>query len=54
MELFLNDSLYGIQPYRGKMAGRRHVEKDQGFLLADMIGDADLNIERGAELHSLA
>jgi glutaminyl-peptide cyclotransferase len=33
-------------PSRGEVAERRHPQEDQGLLLADMIGDKDLDILR--------
>jgi glutaminyl-peptide cyclotransferase len=40
------DSLYGIRHLAEKWEGDGTLKKVKAFLLADMIGDADLNIER--------
>jgi len=40
------DSLYGIRHLAEKWEGDGTLKKTKAFLLADMIGDADLNIER--------
>jgi glutaminyl-peptide cyclotransferase len=43
---FLDDSLYGITHLAEKWQADGTLKKIKGFLLADMIGDADLNIDR--------
>lgn len=43
---FLEDSLYGIRHVAEKWEGDGTLKKIKAFLLADMIGDADLNIDR--------
>jgi glutaminyl-peptide cyclotransferase len=43
---FLDDSLYGIRHLAEKWEAEGTLKKVKAFLLADMIGDADLNIER--------
>jgi glutaminyl-peptide cyclotransferase len=43
---FSQDSLYGITHLAKKWQGDGTLKKIKAFLLADMIGDADLNIER--------
>jgi glutaminyl-peptide cyclotransferase len=43
---FLDDSLYGIRHLKDKWEADGTLKKIKAFLLADMIGDADLNIER--------
>ena len=43
---FLDDSLYGIKHVAEKWEADGTLKKIKAFLLADMIGDADLNIER--------
>jgi glutaminyl-peptide cyclotransferase len=43
---FLSDSLYGIKHLAEKWGGDGTLKKIKAFLLADMVGDADLNIER--------
>ena len=43
---FLNDSLYGIKHVAEKWEADGTLKKIKAFLLADMIGDADLNIDR--------
>jgi glutaminyl-peptide cyclotransferase len=45
---FLDDSLYGIRHLAEKWEADGTLKKIKAFLLADMIGDADLNIERDA------
>lgn len=40
------DSLYGIRHLAEKWSNDGTIKKMKAFLLADMIGDADLNIER--------
>jgi len=42
---FLNDSLYGIRHLAEKWQTDGTLKKIKAFLLADMVGDADLNIE---------
>ena len=42
----LNDSLYGIEHVAQKWQADGTLKKVKAFLLADMIGDADLNIDR--------
>jgi glutaminyl-peptide cyclotransferase len=42
---FLNDSLYGIGHLEEKWEADGTLKKIKAFLLADMVGDADLNIE---------
>jgi len=43
---FEKDSLYGITHLAEKWEGDGTLKKIKAFLLADMVGDADLNIER--------
>jgi len=43
---FLDDSLYGIRHLAEKWDGDGTLKTIKAFLLADMIGDADLNIDR--------
>ena len=43
---FLDDSLYGIRHLAEKWQADGTLKKVKAFLLADMIGDADLNIDR--------
>jgi glutaminyl-peptide cyclotransferase len=43
---FLDDSLYGIKHIAEKWEADGTLKKIKAFLLADMIGDADLNIDR--------
>jgi glutaminyl-peptide cyclotransferase len=43
---FMNDSLYGITHLAEKWQADGTLKKVKAFLLADMIGDADLNIDR--------
>jgi Zn-dependent M28 family amino/carboxypeptidase len=43
---FKDDSLYGITHVAEKWQGDGTLKKLRAFLLADMIGDADLNIDR--------
>ena len=43
---FLEDSLYGITHVAEKWQADGTLKKVKAFLLADMIGDADLNIDR--------
>ena len=43
---FEKDSLYGIRHLAGKWQADGRLQKIKAFLLADMIGDADLNIDR--------
>jgi glutaminyl-peptide cyclotransferase len=42
---FLDDSLYGVRHLEEKWEGDGTLKKIRAFLLADMVGDADLNIE---------
>ena len=49
---FDDDSLYGITHVAEKWQGDGTLKKVKAFLLADMIGDADLNIDR--DLNSTA
>jgi Zn-dependent M28 family amino/carboxypeptidase len=42
---FLEDSLYGIRHLEEKWEADGTLKKIKAFLLADMVGDADLNIE---------
>jgi glutaminyl-peptide cyclotransferase len=42
---FLEDSLYGIRHLQEKWEADGTLKKIKAFLLADMVGDADLNIE---------
>jgi len=42
---FLDDSLYGIRHLEEKWEADGTLKKIKAFLLADMVGDADLNIE---------
>src|SRR5229473_5228108 len=43
---FIDDSLYGIRHLAEKWEADGTLKKIKAFLLADMVGDADLNIER--------
>jgi len=43
---FMDDSLYGITHLAEKWQADGTQEKIKAFLLADMVGDADLNIDR--------
>jgi glutaminyl-peptide cyclotransferase len=43
---FLDDSLYGIRHLAEKWEADGSLKKIKAFLLADMIGDADLNVDR--------
>ena len=43
---FLDDSLYGIRHLVDKWEKDGTLKKIKAFLLADMVGDADLNIDR--------
>ena len=43
---FLSDSLYGIQHLADKWQADGTLKKIKAFLLTDMIGDADLDIDR--------
>ncbi|HZQ96521.1 MAG TPA: M28 family peptidase [Candidatus Sulfotelmatobacter sp.] len=43
---FMSDSLYGITHLAEKWEGDGTLKKVKAFLLADMIGDADLNVDR--------
>jgi len=43
---FLDDSLYGIRHLAEKWEADGTIKKIKAFLLADMIGDADLNVDR--------
>lgn len=43
---FLDDSLYGIRHLAEKWGADGTLKKIKAFLLADMIGDADLNVDR--------
>ena len=43
---FLQDSLYGITHLASKWQADGTLKKIKAFLLADMVGDADLNIDR--------
>jgi glutaminyl-peptide cyclotransferase len=43
---FVEDSLYGISHLAEKWQGDGSLKKIKALLLADMVGDADLNIER--------
>jgi len=43
---FLDDSLYGIKHLAQKWQDDGTLKKVKAFLLADMIGDADLNVDR--------
>ena len=51
---FEKDSLYGIRHLAEKWEADGTLKKIKAFLLADMIGDADLNIERDDKLNPLA
>ena len=42
---FLDDSLYGVRHLEEKWEADGTLKKIKAFLLADMVGDADLNIE---------
>ena len=46
---FMSDSLYGIAHLAEKWQGDGTLKKIKAFLLADMIGDADLNVDRDTE-----
>jgi Zn-dependent M28 family amino/carboxypeptidase len=43
---FMDDSLYGINHVAEKWQADGTLKKIKAFLLADMIGDADLNVDR--------
>ena len=43
---FLDDSLYGISHLAEKWQADATLKKIKAFVLADMIGDADLNVDR--------
>jgi Zn-dependent M28 family amino/carboxypeptidase len=43
---FMSDSLYGIEHVAQKWQDDGTLKKVKAFLLADMIGDADLNVDR--------
>lgn len=43
---FINDSLYGIRHLAQKWQDDGTLKSIKAFLLADMVGDADLNIDR--------
>jgi glutaminyl-peptide cyclotransferase len=43
---FLDDSLYGIRHVAEKWEADGTLKKIKAFILADMIGDADLNVDR--------
>jgi glutaminyl-peptide cyclotransferase len=43
---FLDDSLYGIRHIAEKWEADGTLKKIKAFILADMIGDADLNVDR--------
>jgi glutaminyl-peptide cyclotransferase len=43
---FMDDSLYGIEHVAKKWEADGTLKKIKAFLLADMIGDADLNVDR--------
>jgi Zn-dependent M28 family amino/carboxypeptidase len=43
---FMSDSLYGIEHVAQKWKDEGTLKKVKAFILADMIGDADLNIDR--------
>jgi len=45
---FLSDSLYGITHLAEKWEADGTLKKTKAFVLADMIGDADLNVDRDA------
>ena len=45
---FMSDSLYGISHLADKWQADGTLKKIKAFLLADMVGDADLNILREA------
>jgi Zn-dependent M28 family amino/carboxypeptidase len=45
---FMDDSLYGITHLAEKWQADGTLKKIKAFLLADMIGDADLNVDRDA------
>ena len=51
---FMADSLYGITHLAEKWQADGTLKKVKAFLLADMIGDADLNIDRDRQFHALA
>jgi glutaminyl-peptide cyclotransferase len=46
---FLDDSLYGIRHLAEKWEADGTLKKTKAFLLADMIGDSDLNIDRDGD-----
>ena len=43
---FMSDSLYGIEHVAQKWQDEGTLKKVKAFILADMIGDSDLNIDR--------
>lgn len=43
---FMSDALYGITHLAEKWQGDGTLKKIKAFMLADMIGDADLNVDR--------
>jgi glutaminyl-peptide cyclotransferase len=43
---FMADSLYGISHLAGKWQADGTLKKVKAFLLADMLGDSDLNVDR--------
>ncbi len=49
-----SDSLYGTRHLAAKWSANGTLSKIKAFLLADMIGDKDLNIDQGCQLHSVA
>ncbi len=48
------DSLYGTRHLAEKWQKDGTLKKIKAFLLADMIGDADLNVDRDSQFHSMA
>lgn len=44
-----NESLYGVRHLAEKWDGDGTIKKMQAFILEDMIGDADLNIDRDSQ-----
>ncbi len=49
-----SDSLYGTRHLAAKWYADGTLNKIKAFLVADMIGDKDLNIDRDDQLHPLA
>ena len=51
---FMSDSLYGITHLAEKWQADGTLKKIKAFLLADMIGDADLNVDRDSNSTAVA